>query len=72
LNRTPLIGVKFGRLRVTEIARTDRNGVHYKCRCDCGNESIVRASDLMRGRTKSCGCIKRRTYYKYFREKFIY
>lgn len=31
----------------------------YLCRCDCGNTSIVRRSNLRKGVTKSCGCIKR-------------
>lgn len=28
----------------------------WKCRCDCGNESVVTTSDLTSGNTMSCGC----------------
>lgn len=31
----------------------------YRCRCDCGNEKIVRGSHLLDGTTKSCGCYGR-------------
>jgi len=35
-------------------------GKHYKskwiCVCDCGNEAIIEAHNLLSGRTKSCGC----------------
>ena len=29
----------------------------YKCLCDCGNEIIVRDSNLRSGNTQSCGCL---------------
>jgi hypothetical protein len=60
--RTPLIGVKFGKLRVTALQNTNEKGVPYKCRCDCGGEITVRSSDLMCGRVKSCGCLRRKAY----------
>lgn len=28
----------------------------WKCKCDCGNETIVSTSDLTSGNTMSCGC----------------
>ena len=31
------------------------------CRCDCGEESIVFASNLRRGTTRSCGCLDKET-----------
>lgn len=31
----------------------------WRCRCDCGNETVVLADNLKRGNTKSCGCLKR-------------
>ena len=56
-----LIGQKFGKLVVREINHKDRHGVYYLCKCDCGNTTVVRASYLMAGHTKSCGCLKSST-----------
>ncbi len=30
----------------------------FLCKCDCGNEKIIRKLHLVRNRIKSCGCIK--------------
>lgn len=59
------IGDKYGRLTVIEEAPKHRepNG-HlvrmFRCKCDCGNETIVAGHSLTRsdGAIKSCGCIK--------------
>lgn len=57
-----LIGKRFGRLTVIKLAgigvRSD--GQKYRtwlCKCDCGNEKVVRTSYLTCGETKSCGCL---------------
>ena len=35
------------------------NGQHmWRCRCDCGNETVVRQSYLQSRKTKSCGCLQ--------------
>ncbi len=31
----------------------------YLCRCDCGAQTIVTATDLRSGNTTSCGCLRR-------------
>ena len=31
----------------------------WKCKCDCGNEKIVRGSDLTTRKTSSCGCYRK-------------
>ena len=50
---------RFGRLIAVDPYCV--KGKHYKtkwiCICDCGNETIVSAHDLVDGRTKSCGCL---------------
>lgn len=61
LSHPPLkdfLSKRFGQLTVTEYAGK-RNGMHrWKCRCDCGNETIVGQTLLQTGKTKSCGCLK--------------
>lgn len=54
-----LIGQRFGKLQVIERAENNRFGhVCYYCKCDCGGETIVDATNLRNGNTSSCGCIK--------------
>lgn len=52
-----LIGKKFGLLTIIEEYRDFRNFIFYKCKCDCGNETSVYRSNLISGKTKSCGCL---------------
>lgn len=50
------IGKKFGFLTlISEDYIARKNGKHYKCKCDCGNECYVRLSDLVSLHSKSCG-----------------
>lgn len=60
MSKIDLTGRKFGRLTVIEEAGRDKFGaVLWRCRCDCGNESIVLSNSLRRGNTLSCGCLNR-------------
>lgn len=52
-----LSGQKFGLLTVIEKAYTKNGILHWKCRCECGQETFVGGSNLKRGNTSSCGCI---------------
>lgn len=57
-------GQVFGRLTVLEevpapTEYTEYKGLWYRCRCQCGNETVVRRSSLVRGATRSCGCLRR-------------
>ena len=47
-------GDVFGRLTVIELLPKGR----ALCRCECGNVKEVWRSNLTRGNTKSCGCLK--------------
>lgn len=51
-----LIGERFGHLTVIEKAEKLGGRTAYKCKCDCGNTTIVQATNLKTGNTKSCGC----------------
>ncbi len=55
-----LIGQKFGKLTVLYRVKTPNASkhAHWKCKCDCGTEIIVSATNLEEGHTTSCGCVK--------------
>lgn len=50
---------RFGRLIVLERfgRHSSDNRITWKCKCDCGNETVVKGKDLKIGKTKSCGCL---------------
>ena len=55
-----LAGQESGRLLVLyECGRSKNGSVLWKCRCECGNECIVRGDRLKNQQTQSCGCLKR-------------
>lgn len=55
------IGEKYGRLAVLEFAGVYQSPSRphrlYKCKCECGNVTIVRLNTLRSGNTRSCGCL---------------
>jgi hypothetical protein len=58
--RKDLTGQRFGRLTVLAFDQADKYGQSFwRCRCDCGAETVVRRFHLLRGGTQSCGCIQR-------------
>jgi len=58
-----LTGKKFGKLKVLEWAYSQKvkggTKKYWKCVCDCGNTTNVITASLVRGKTKSCGCLRR-------------
>lgn len=55
-------GVPDSKLIVIERANPpehlkDKHYTFWKCKCECGNTTIVRRDALINGKTKSCGCI---------------
>lgn len=52
-----LTGQRFGRLTVIERAPNVGRKTMWKCKCDCGNYTVVGQTDLHSQRTKSCGCM---------------
>ena len=55
-----MTGRVIGRLLVIEECGRDSSGkVLWRCRCECGNEVIVRGDNLRNERTTSCGCYHR-------------
>jgi hypothetical protein len=53
-----LIGKTYGRLTVVDYAeRAADTHARWLCKCQCGNETIVRNNNIKRGIVKSCGCL---------------
>lgn len=53
-----MTGQRHGRLTV--VHRIPAKGqARWLCRCDCGQETTVRGSELREGKTLSCGCWRR-------------
>lgn len=59
-----LRGLQFGRLRVVKYDHADGSHHVYRCVCECGGVTHVRARDLITGRVKSCGCMARQMHKK--------
>lgn len=53
-----LNGRRFGRLAVLDYAGRIRGNIYWMCRCDCGNERLIFGGNLVRGFSKSCGCMR--------------
>lgn len=56
-----LTGKRFGKLVVierdeTKILPSGQRKTYWKCKCDCGNDCSVSATNLQSGHSVSCGC----------------
>ncbi len=66
-NTQDLTGKRFGRLVAIEraesrISPSGNKTTRWKCKCDCGNYTIVDTASLNRC-TKSCGCLQKESFY---------
>ena len=65
MRKKDLIGQRFGRLLVigeapSAVSLSGRTATRWLCRCDCGNEIVVRSQGLSdAGRTRSSGCLRK-------------
>ena len=62
--RTDLTGQNFGKLFVIKFLKRSKFSPrdyrdYYLCKCTCGQQTITIGSNLRKGTTKSCGCLKR-------------
>lgn len=65
LSDNEIIGMKFGKLTVIEYLGKDVHGSKiFKCKCDCGNETVTRKSRLISKTVKSCGCLSSEVWSK--------
>lgn len=54
-----LTGRSFGRLTVIDLHGLSPSGrILWECLCDCGGRALAQTSCLLRGHTRSCGCLK--------------
>jgi hypothetical protein len=49
-----ITGQKFGHLTVVRYLKK----LKWECLCDCGNFTVVLKTNLIQGKTKSCGCLQ--------------
>lgn len=52
-------GQRFNRLTVLSFHHKKDKREYYLCKCDCGKEKIVNKTELVRGKVKSCGCLRK-------------
>lgn len=53
-----LTGKRFGRLLILNKVETLKsNTTRYKCQCDCGKITETTRTSLIKGQSKSCGCL---------------
>lgn len=53
-----LTGQRFGKLTVLEPAENIGRCTAWRCRCDCGQETVAPTKRLRDGHRTSCGCDK--------------
>lgn len=60
-----LTGMRFGMLTVLSREGTYKSENDpfasiptWRCRCDCGKETVVMGNNLKHGGTRSCGCLR--------------
>ena len=59
LTTKDLTGQQFGELTVIKRAGSNQHNVAlWLCKCSCGTEKIIPSATLIKGVSKSCGCIK--------------
>mgnify|MGYP000050034264 CR=1 FL=1 len=62
-----IIGQKFGKLTVNKILYkykvNNKSGTYCECKCECGNTKIISIYSILRGATKSCGCVEKSSRY---------
>jgi hypothetical protein len=54
-----ITGHRFGRLVALRIEPSPLANTRWRCRCDCGEETVAILGKLRNGHTKSCGCLRR-------------
>lgn len=64
-NCIDITGNQYGELTVLgrdkiEEEKHNKHDTYWRCKCSCGNEISVIKDSLMNGRTRSCGCLRKK------------
>lgn len=60
--QSDLTGQRFGKLTVLERTNEKQDRYYlWRCRCDCGGETLVNTKRLKRGTITNCGCVPKTT-----------
>ena len=51
-----MLGKKYGKLTVIDVAYRKNWLVYMDCLCDCGNRRAIEKGSILQGNTTSCGC----------------
>ena len=57
-------GQKFNRMTAISYSHTLKSHRYWKCKCECGNYTIVQIRAVVSGNTKSCGCYNKEKVQK--------
>lgn len=58
-------GKKYGRLTPLEmVGQNEQHRALWFCECECGGNIVATTSDITRGHTRSCGCLRKETARK--------
>lgn len=67
-SKRDLTGMRFARLVVLhEVSERIRGGLAWECECDCGVICTIMSAHLIRGNSKSCGCLKQEIFLSHAR-----
>lgn len=68
-----LTGKKFHMLTVIGLAKSRKKKTYWQCKCDCGKNKDIRATAIIEGYNKSCGCSQHlKGGYKELSKHYIY
>ena len=57
-----LTGQTYGKISVIQQHVTpSKRATFWDCKCECGNEVVIRSADLTGHKVKSCGCMPKKS-----------
>lgn len=61
-----LTGKQFGKLKAIRLngERGKSGQIYWECLCDCGNSHVTSGESLRSGKSKSCGCNRKKPHNK--------